>query len=1097
MKHLLIAAAGMIVFTFKAEAADFIVEWRGDADPFYYNSGRVLATISIDTAAIPNPGTYNQASTMPAWIGTITMQATGTISALFREYDYSGVYFDAPFALDFSRELVGQTSGGQTWGPGGVGNFGLQQNGSGAPTQWGPGNPLPFYLSFTSRYMQLVSFAPVSLPPSIYITTTIDQTDSRVTGGGSLNFQGGTLLPTGAGTLNLTNNIDVITASSGTIDASNRNISASGNVDIQGNNLTLKGTSSSTITLSGAISGTGIIVNESGNNILSGTNTSGGTLVSGGTLRINSTSSLPASNNLATNGSIILPNGNPGSKTYGQSFSLNGNGATGQGALILGTTDSSGSLVLNGQITLTGNSTVMTDGAGTGTQTIAGVISGSTSGLGLSVVNASGSNAILTSAIGSNISSVTKSGAGTFTISGGSVSGNFTITGGLVTLNNVNGLSTTSINTVNGGTLELSNGGGAGNAFAQNFVIAGTGSNGASLSLGTASTTGSLTLSGNIAASANATIRTVGNGTMTATINGNLNAGSYAITLDTTTGSNLVIASQLTANSVNKTSAGNLTLNNAAVISAPLSVSSGIFTNNGTINGNIAMATGTTLKGSGVINGQVANSGTVAPGNSPGIISVNGSYTSLTGSTYQAEIGGLGGPGNASGHDRIVVTGSPGTFTIQGGAGLAALKLNAFEASRGNVFNIYSATGGITGTFNSFTSQFSRWMLLDRATGNIYGTGLTPSQDLSVFLTKFGNTLWNTAVTIKSNDVINGYTGIIDSTTPWGKAVVDVLLGASSIPGSLDPTPYASVTQTETFLMRQGMSALYGQMETWRHEAIMHDSLTQGFVIGTGAKYTGGSTASFDLSQSGVLAGVMHALNESCVLGFMGQSASTKSTFASGAGEAHGNAYNVGGFFSATTGKGFDSYFINAGFVLGRSDSKATRNTFFGAQTSTPSSESKGVFVRIGRDIRNMDGFAMVPYVGIDHSNVHAKSFGETGDATALNVSGFDYSSTRLSAGAGINWFKVNTDGSAIRFAVDLEGFAEVGSGKEVSITSNFAGDTPFQTKVTLGSGNGFALRPSINYDTAGRSSYSLSLGYENSGTSKSIELQAGYRFRF
>ena len=717
MKHLLIAAAGMIVFTFKAEAADFIVEWRGDADPFYYNSGRVLATISIDTAAIPNPGTYNQASTMPAWIGTITMQATGTISALFREYDYSGVYFDAPFALDFSRELVGQTSGGQTWGPGGVGNFGLQQNGSGAPTQWGPGNPLPFYLSFTSRYMQLVSFAPVSLPPSIYITTTIDQTDSRVTGGGSLNFQGGTLLPTGAGTLNLTNNIDVITASSGTIDASNRNISASGNVDIQGNNLTLKGTSSSTITLSGAISGTGIIVNESGNNILSGTNTSGGTLVSGGTLRINSTSSLPASNNLATNGSIILPNGNPGSKTYGQSFSLNGNGATGQGALILGTTDSSGSLVLNGQITLTGNSTVMTDGAGTGTQTIAGVISGSTSGLGLSVVNASGSNAILTSAIGSNISSVTKSGAGTFTISGGSVSGNFTITGGLVTLNNVNGLSTTSINTVNGGTLELSNGGGAGNAFAQNFVIAGTGSNGASLSLGTASTTGSLTLSGNIAASANATIRTVGNGTMTATINGNLNAGSYAITLDTTTGSNLVIASQLTANSVNKTSAGNLTLNNAAVISAPLSVSSGIFTNNGTINGNIAMATGTTLKGSGVINGQVANSGTVAPGNSPGIISVNGSYTSLTGSTYQAEIGGLGGPGNASGHDRIVVTGSPGTFTIQGGAGLAALKLNAFEASRGNVFNIYSATGGITGTFNSFTSQFSRWMLLDRATG--------------------------------------------------------------------------------------------------------------------------------------------------------------------------------------------------------------------------------------------------------------------------------------------------------------------------------------------------------------------------------------------
>ena len=139
----------------------------------------------------------------------------------------------------------------------------------------------------------------------------------------------------------------------------------------------------------------------------------------------------------------------------------------------------------------------------------------------------------------------------------------------------------------------------------------------------------------------------------------------------------------------------------------------------------------------------------------------------------------------------------------------------------------------------------------------------------------------------------------------------------------------------------------------------------------------------------------------------------------------------------------------------------------------------------------------MVPYVGIDHSSVNAKSFAENGDATALNVSGFDYSSTRLSAGTGINWFKINTDGSAIRFAIDVEGFVEIGSGKDLSIASNFAGDAPFQTKVALGSGNGFALRPSINYDTSGRSSYSLSLGYQSSGPTTSTELQAGYRFRF
>jgi uncharacterized protein with beta-barrel porin domain len=509
------------------------------------------------------------------------------------------------------------------------------------------------------------------------------------------------------------------------------------------------------------------------------------------------------------------------------------------------------------------------------------------------------------------------------------------------------------------------------------------------------------------------------------------------------------------------------------------------------------MAAGSTLKGSGMINGLVTNSGIVSPGNSPGILSINGSYTALAGSTYQAEIAGLDGPGNANGHDRIVVTGSPGTFSIQTGARLAILKLNSFEATRGNVFNIYGATGGIGGTFSTFTSEFSNWMILDRATGNLYGTGLNPSQDLSAFMTRFGNALWTRAITIASNDVANGYAGIIDSTTPWGRAVVDVLLGASSLPGSLDPAPYASITQTEAFLMRQGQSALFGQLETWRHEAIMHDSLTQGFFVGTSGKFNGTDATGFDLSQSGVLAGVMHSVNEKCIIGVMGQSASTRSNFADGAGNLNGNAYNVGAFLSATTGKGFDSYFVNAGLTLGESKNKAERNTFLGPQVSSPGSNSKGVFVRIGRDMRSRDGFAMVPFVGIDHAIVETDSFLETGDATALNVSGFDYSSTRLSAGAGFNWFKINTDGSAIRLAIDIEGFAEIGSGEDVGIGANFAGETEFRTTVPLAGRNGFTLRPSINYDTSGRSSYSFSLGYQNLGSNTSTELQAGYRFRF
>ena len=785
-----------------------------------------------------------------------------------------------------------------------------------------------------------------------YITTNIDQTDTRVTGSEKLYLQGGTLASTGSGELIIANDISVVSGSTGTLDATNRNFTSSGSIAIDGLNLTLTGSSTSSIKITGNISGSGIVINDDGNNILTGVNTSGGTSVTGGTLRINSPTSLPNTNNYATNGSIILVNGDIGTNIYGQNFSLNGNGYQGQGSLVLGTTDTPGSLLLNGTITITGDSKIETDGAGAGTQTISGDINGSVSGLTLNIINTSTSNAIITSNIGSNIDTVIKSGAGTLTVTSGTIESKLTITEGTVV-------------------------------------------------------------------------------------------------------------------------------------------------NNSIINNNLTIDSNGTLKGSGVVSGSISNSGKIAPGNSPGVITINGNYISLTGSIYEAQIGGLGGAGNINGHDLIAVSGSPGTFTIQSGAKLQLQKLNAFEATRGNTFNIYNASGGITGTFSTFTSDFSNWMILDRATGTIYGTGLTSTQNFSSFLTRFGDALWNAAVTIKSSDQTNGYTGIIDSNTPLGNVAVNVLLGLSNLPGSLDPSVYSSLPSLNLILSRQNNSALNGQLDTWRYEKNRSISKSQGFIIGTSGRFYGDNDIGYDLTTEGLIGGMMFEVNNLTTAGFIAAASTTKVSFFNNYGSSSGNAYEIGLFLSSLLSKDRGSAFINLGINFGKSNSSTQRNTFLGTEFAKPDANSVSLFARYGKDFQTKNGLNLTPYIEIDYLHSTVNSFNESGDLTALDISKFNYNSTRVIIGTNINTVKKYYNRVSVMWSLDLGVYSEIGDGKSTDITSKFSAGTPFVVKNKVQNSSGIKASPRITYDTANKSQYYLTMGYEKAGSAKATDIQLGYRRRY
>ncbi|WP_031484953.1 calcium-binding protein [Maridesulfovibrio frigidus] len=110
------------------------------------------------------------------------------------------------------------------------------------------------------------------------------------------------------------------------------------------------------------------------------------------------------------------------------------------------------------------------------------------------------------------------------------------------------------------------------------------------------------------------------------------------------------------------------------------------------------------LTGTGEINGTVVNEGTVSPGNSPGLQTVD-TYTQASDGTLIMEIGGLtAGPGEAgdidNGYDQITVNDAAsfdGTLDIH--------LINGFTPTAGQVFDIVNY-GSATGNFSTYTGLY-------------------------------------------------------------------------------------------------------------------------------------------------------------------------------------------------------------------------------------------------------------------------------------------------------------------------------------------------------------------------------------------------------
>ncbi len=146
----------------------------------------------------------------------------------------------------------------------------------------------------------------------------------------------------------------------------------------------------------------------------------------------------------------------------------------------------------------------------------------------------------------------------------------------------------------------------------------------------------------------------------------------------------------ITPGGFTKLGAGLLNLLGDLKVNGEATIASGKLAVNGTLTAqDVLVQIDAWLKGSGLINGNVFNSGTIAPGNSPGTLTINGNFTQSKTGTFELEVA------STSVFDRLIVSGNA---SLNGR--LRVKSFQGFKFQYGQQFGFLQA-GSINGAFSS------------------------------------------------------------------------------------------------------------------------------------------------------------------------------------------------------------------------------------------------------------------------------------------------------------------------------------------------------------------------------------------------------------
>jgi len=557
------------------------------------------------------------------------------------------------------------------------------------------------------------------------------------------------------------------------------------------------------------------------------------------------------------------------------------------------------------------------------------------------------------------------------------------------------------------------------------------------------------------------------------------------------------------------------------------------------VSGGVTVGAGSTLSGQAVIgstaaNANFVNNGTVAPGYSPGIVTVNGNVTN-TGAFVMELSGTLTNTTNGAYNDQVRFTGTAdlnnggtGTITLKQYDANPAASVNPAFGRRFVLFKDTVGAGAASFTSVIPASQITsqgispfRYVLsyptdASGQAGELAAYVVRAPSDYDAFqapasllasiksITQVDSVLVNNGVDTllgTADDVYRSTPAASYNSVGGGLAI----LSDAGLQVALDNlTPYGAsgtVTAAGT-LFQQNINNAARRLELRRFDRASLTILSNEWHVDTiGGKATVGASGELENKATtyGVTAGYTSQVGVDGVAGYS-LTAQHFSLSGDSSTSASGTGFAANAFVGTVAMRGQLS--LDAGVSVARLSSEITRDSVIGSgntNTSSPTATTYGVWGRLGTVIalKSADTF-ITPFIGVQYASTKLSSLAESGQADAMSVSSGSVaqSSARLGAGLHHMWEEGRGDWR-YRLSMDL-GYVKQFSGEFSDFTStNATGiNTTYTSSLRVSAGSGFYVSPSLNFGPDENSTFSIGLSYEQ-GNGNSIGVNAGYRKRF